>query len=80
MKASPEYGVMEDLTSLANQLHKIGKKIMLDVVFNHMGISSPLFKQVQDMNNPYHNWSNFDEKYPQGGKLWTDVKVYLKIS
>lgn len=80
MQISPEYGVMEDLTNLADKLHQKGKKIMLDGVFNHMGVSSPIFKQAQDPNSPYHNWFYFDKKYPKGVRLWADANSLPELN
>jgi glycosidase len=80
MKISPEYGTIEDLTSLADALHNMGKRIMLDGVFNHMGVNSPLFKQAQDVNSPYRQWFYFDAKYPQGVRLWADARSLPELN
>lgn len=80
LKISPEYGTMEDLTTLAKALHGMGKKLMLDGVFNHMGVSSPLFQQAKDPKSLYHSWFYFGPQYPQGVRLWADAKSLPELN
>jgi cyclomaltodextrinase / maltogenic alpha-amylase / neopullulanase len=73
MKISKEYGTKKDLIELCNKLHQKDMKLILDGVFNHVGIHNPIFKEAQDSNSEKHDWFDFNEKYPKGVRLWADV-------
>ncbi len=71
---SPEFGTREDVTTLANQVHKRDMKIVLDGVFNHMGRNSEVFQQASsDHNSLYRDWFYFDESYPGGHRSWANA-------
>jgi len=80
MQISPEYGTFEDLNSLSEALHNSGKKLMLDGVFNHVGITSELFQKALDPKSKFHNWFDFDNKYPEGVRLWADVRSLPELN
>lgn len=80
LKISPEYGTMDELVQLSTTLHQRGKKIMLDGVFNHVGVSSPLFQQAQDIHSPYRDWFYFGDHYPEGVRLWADAKSLPELN
>lgn len=42
----PAFGTSDDLSGLSRDLHVRGIKLILDGVFNHMGLSSPLFAEA----------------------------------
>lgn len=49
----PAFGTHKDLAALAQNLHDGGCRLILDGVFNHKGLSSPLFAEaVRDPNSP----------------------------
>lgn len=73
-KISPEYGTRKDLKRLIEELHRRGMKLMLDGVFNHVGVNNPLFLAAKDPTNPKRAWFDFNEAYPEGVRLWADVK------
>jgi len=80
LKISPEYGTMEDLKSLSDELHKSGKKIMLDGVFNHVGVHSPLFEEAQNPLSKKRDWFYFGNQYPQGVRLWADARSLPELN
>lgn len=41
----PEYGSLDDLKELTDECHKLGLKVMLDLVYRHIGPSSLLVKE-----------------------------------
>jgi glycosidase len=73
MKISEEYGTMEDLKALSDTLHQKGMKIILDGVFNHVGINNTIFKEAKNPKSKYRSWFDFNDAYPKGVRLWYDV-------
>ncbi len=41
----PEYGTMEELKKFTNECHKLGLKVLFDLVYRHIGPSSQLIKE-----------------------------------
>lgn len=89
-KVSPEYGNLEDLKKLIEQLKVLDIHLVLDGVFNHMAIASPRFLQANQPNSPIRHWFVFGEQFPTGVRLWhnapslpelnldeSDVREYL---
>lgn len=73
-RIDPQYGSLEDLRRLADDLHGRGMKLMLDGVFNHLGRRSPLFQEaLNDPASPKRDWFTFGEKYPKGYLSWRNV-------
>ncbi len=73
LKISKEYGTFEDLKTLSDTLHQHGIKIMLDGVFNHVGINNTIYQEAISPKSDKHDWFDFDSKYPAGVRLWADV-------
>ncbi len=73
MKISKEYGTFEDLKTLSDALHNEGLKIILDGVFNHVGINNSIFLEAKDPKSDKHDYFDFNDKYPHGVRLWADV-------
>lgn len=48
-KIDPTLGTQKDFVTLAKTAHKMGMKVLLDGVFNHMSSDGPFFDR-------YHNW------------------------
>ncbi|MCF7931519.1 MAG: hypothetical protein K9L02_08430, partial [Acholeplasmataceae bacterium] len=80
LKISPEFGTFEDLKKLSDKLHDNQMKIMLDGVFNHVGVSSSLYQEARNPKNPKHNWFDFNPKYEDGVRLWADVKSLPELN
>ena len=72
LEISKEFGTKEDLDKLINDLHANGMKIMLDGVFNHVGVNNPMFQKAVK-NEGYRHFFDFNEKYPRGVRLWADA-------
>lgn len=45
---NPEYGTREDLEHLAEEIHKRGMKLMMDIVYNHTSPDSWLIRNMPD--------------------------------
>jgi cyclomaltodextrinase / maltogenic alpha-amylase / neopullulanase len=68
---SEEYGTRKDLLQLIEATHARKMKIVLDGAFNHMGRSSPAFKDAQaNTTSPFRNWFYFDRQFPGGARAW----------
>jgi glycosidase len=54
----PHFGTKEDLRILVKEAHSRNIKIMLDAVFNHIGVTSKQFKDVIENGEKsiYYNW------------------------
>ena len=53
----PTLGTMADFDALLAEAHKLGLKIMLDLVVNHTSDQHPWFQQAkQSRDNPYHDY------------------------
>lgn len=74
MKIDPMLGDEQDLTDLINDLHQNGMHLILDGVFNHVGIDSIYFQAaIKDKNSHYRSWFNFQD-YPEKYQSWWGVK------
>jgi glycosidase len=69
---SPEYGTREDFRRLTAEARRLGLKVVLDGVFNHMGRNAPLFKQAfANPQDPHRNWFAIGPQYQGGARVWT---------
>lgn len=81
LKISEEFGTFEDLKELTEKLKELGIRVMLDGVFNHVGISNPIFQEAsKDKTSPYRNWFDFNPKYPDEVRLWADAKSLPELN
>jgi cyclomaltodextrinase / maltogenic alpha-amylase / neopullulanase len=80
LKISKEYGSKEDLLKLIEITHQLGMKIILDGVFNHVGVQSDLFQSAKDLKSPYRDFFDFNPKYPEGVRLWADAKSLPELN
>jgi len=71
---SKEYGTREDVTALAKDLEGRGMRLVLDGVVNHMGRTSPDFKDAAaDPNSKWRDWFYIGDQYKKGYRAWVDV-------
>ena len=74
MQVSAEYGTMDDLQALINQAHQHSLKVMLDGVFNHVGVQNPIYQTaLADPRSPYRDWFTFNPKFSHGVGLWSNA-------
>jgi glycosidase len=53
----PQYGTIEDVDVLKDELHARGMKLVLDLVVNHTSDQHEWFKQSRSSkDNPYRDW------------------------
>lgn len=73
LKISEEYGTFEDLKLLTNTCHDLEIKVMLDGVFNHVGVENQIYQDAQKIDSSYRSWFDFNAKYKHGVRLWADA-------
>jgi len=86
-KLDPTYGTLDDFKALADKIHEKGMNLMLDGVFNHMGIRSPAFqKGLHDPQSDENSWFFIGPQYGNGKgyKTWQNgnslVELHLEDS
>ncbi|WP_460016462.1 glycoside hydrolase family 13 protein [Lactovum odontotermitis] len=59
----PDFGDKATFKNLVTEAHKRGIKIMLDAVFNHIGVNSPQWQDVlkYQQNSKYADWFHVNE-------------------
>ena len=72
LEISKEYGTKEDLKKLIQNVHAYDMKIMLDGVFNHVGVGNPMFQKALK-HEGYRHFFDFNDDYPRGVRLWADA-------
>ena len=84
----PLLGTEEDLVELIKQAEKLGIKIVLDGVFNHVGADSIYFNKYgnydslgayQSKTSPYFNWFDFID-YPDDYTSWWGIKTLPAVN
>lgn len=71
-EVDPEYGTLKDFQELADAVHARGMHLVLDGVFNHMGVRSDWFiDAMSSSTSPYRNWYFIGAQYGEMGyKAW----------
>ncbi|WP_025725257.1 glycoside hydrolase family 13 protein [Acholeplasma granularum] len=72
LEISKEFGTNQDLVELIKHVHDLDMKIMLDGVFNHVGINNPMFQKALT-NSGFRHFFDFNDSYPRGVRLWADA-------
>lgn len=73
----PIFGNMEDLDHLVSNAHKLGLKVLLDMVLNHSSDKHKWFQQSRLKDRKYSNFYIWRDKIPNnwmacfGGRAWT---------
>lgn len=71
-------GDENDLADLINELHKNNMHLIMDGVFNHVGVDSIYFQgAIKDKNSHYYSWFNFQD-YPTNINLGGVFNLYLQ--
>lgn len=54
----PDFGTTNDLIALVDEAHRLGLRVVLDGVFNHVGVHYPPFEDVRKngSGSPYADW------------------------
>lgn len=60
----PDYGTLEDFKTLIREAHRLGMKIIMDLVINHCSRLHPWFTSALHPKSPYRNyfiWATLEE-------------------
>ena len=69
----PQFGTIDDLRTLAENAHRLGIKIVLDGVFNHVGVKSKWFQEVKKASgHPHREFFCFNDS-ALGYRAWANV-------
>ncbi len=81
MEISPEYGTWVDLQHLIDTVHRRGMHLVLDGVFNHVGLESSLFKEAAaNSASPNRDWFYFGDQYSRGVRLWANALNHPELN
>lgn len=80
-KIEPTLGTMEDFDHMLEEAHKLGLKIILDLVVNHTSDQHVWFQEAKkSKDNPYHDYYIWKDEVPNnwgssfGGSTWEYVE------
>lgn len=90
----PDFGTMEDFETMMEKAHRLGLKVIMDIVVNHTSTSHKWFQESRkSTDNPYRNYyiwkdgkpgelpTNWESKF--GGNTWeydeTTGSYYLHL-
>jgi len=81
LQISPEYGTWADLQALIDDTHRCGLRLVLDGVFNHVGLASPLYREAAaDPHSPHRDWFYFGDQFPYGVRLWANAPNHPELN
>jgi len=63
-KIDPHFGTLEDYQQLVREAHKLGLKVIQDIVVNHTGNYFTVDAKDFDPTRPEKNWRALDGSYP----------------
>ena len=74
----PEYGSIEDFRTLLTEAHRLGIRVITDLVLNHTSDQHPWFQASRsDPHSPYREfyvWSDSDKNYAQARIIFVDTQ------
>lgn len=78
-KILPEFGTVDDFVALVDEAHKLGLRVITDMVVNHTSDEHPWFTQsVEDPDGPYGDfyvWSDTDDAYSDARIIFVDTET-----
>jgi alpha-amylase len=80
---NPDYGTMEDMTTLIEEAHKRGIKVIMDLVVNHTSKEHPWFQNSAEVEqSPYRDWYVWAEdqnREPNGSSAASDANPWYEV-
>ncbi len=74
-----QYGTLDDFKFFMDEAHRLGLRVILDLVLNHTSDQHPWFQAARaDRNSPYRDyyvWSDTDQKYQDARIIFLDTEV-----
>ena len=78
-KILPEFGTVDDFVTLVDEAHKLGLRVITDMVVNHTSDEHPWFTQsFEDPDGPYGDfyvWSDTDDAYSDARIIFVDTET-----
>ncbi len=81
---NPTLGTLEDFRDMVEEAHRLGIKVIIDLVLNHSSNNHPWFKAAcqafisGDRGNQYYDYYNFSQTkkdgYRQYGNIWAEAR------
>ncbi|MGE0312216.1 MAG: maltose alpha-D-glucosyltransferase [Lautropia sp.] len=76
----PDYGSLADFKAFLRQAHRLGLKVITELVINHTSDQHPWFQAARrapkgSMKRDYYVWSDDDRKWPQTRIIFTDTET-----
>ena len=75
----PDYGNLDDFKALVAEAHRLGLKVVVEMIPNHTSDQNPWFQASRDPGHPEHEkyrdwyvWSDTDEKYTDARIIFID--------
>ncbi|MFI2755181.1 maltose alpha-D-glucosyltransferase [Cellulomonas sp. P22] len=76
---APQYGTVQDFTTLINAAHERGIRVVVDLVMNHTSDAHPWFQASRsDPDGPYGDfyvWSDDNTRYPDARIIFVDTET-----
>jgi maltose alpha-D-glucosyltransferase/alpha-amylase len=72
-----EFGTLEDVRTLVDEIHARGMRTMADVIVNHTSDQHPWFQDARRPGSPtrdWYVWSDTDEKYTGARVIFIDTQ------
>ncbi|MGC3964327.1 MAG: maltose alpha-D-glucosyltransferase [Rhodocyclaceae bacterium] len=75
----PSYGTMADFRNFIRQAHRLGLKVVTELVINHTSDQHPWFQAARhapagSAKRNYYVWSDTDKKWPETRIIFTDTE------
>ena len=75
----PDYGTLDDFKVLVAEAHRLGLKVVVEMIPNHTSDQNPWFQASRDPSHPEHHkyrdwyvWSDTDQKYKDARIIFID--------
>ena len=78
----PDYGTVDDFTTLVEEAHRRGLRVIADLIPNHTSDQCAWFQASRDPSHPEHHtyrdwyvWSDTDQSYPDARIIFLDYET-----
>jgi len=76
----PQYGTLDDFRAMLNEAHRLGLKVITELVINHTSDQHPWFQAARTAppgspQRDFYVWSDTDQKYLDTRIIFTDTET-----
>jgi len=76
----PDYGTLRDFRAFVRKAHRLGLKVITELVINHTSDQHPWFKAARQAapgsaRRDYYVWSDDDRRFPETRIIFTDTET-----